>query len=179
MFHDPADAPAERYPEPAPDRLPADQREAWDRIVQARGKLPRPLRSVLASPRVAEQIEALSRTVREGVLPQAVIEALYLCVACRNRCRFQWDAHAGRALEVGVSAADVDRLQVGLLPEGSVALVAAITFADELLRLCHVRADTFEAARRCFGERGLAELQAMVGVASTISFLLNAQAAPD
>jgi 4-carboxymuconolactone decarboxylase len=168
-----------RFPQPSPHALPAPQRAAFERIVSGLGKFPRPYASVLASPQVAEQIQALSRQLWQGVLPAAVLEAAFLSVATAQKCQFQWDNHVGKAREAGIGQQSLERIRDGGIPDGPAPLAAALRLVDELQNRKSVRDESFAAVALHFGDQGLAELCAFLGFATTVAFLLNVQQAED
>ncbi|APW39529.1 hypothetical protein RD110_21840 [Rhodoferax koreense] len=151
------------------------QRDAYERIVSGRGKLPRPYATLLASPDVAEMVEKLSTKLWHGALPRQVLEAVFLSVASEQQCRYQWDNHAAKALETGISQECLDGIRKGLVPDQPPALSAALAFASEMQRTKRVQDSTFASVVSHFGEQGTAELCAFLALATTISFLLNVQ----
>jgi AhpD family alkylhydroperoxidase len=158
-----------------PADLAASQRAAFERIVGERGKLPKPYATLLASPKVAELVEQLSRQLWDGSLPRLVLEAVFLIVARAQNCQYQWDNHKAKALEAGLTQESLSALQAGVVPLQSASLASALTFVDELQTLKHVRDSTLKAAMANFGAQGVSELCAFLGFATTIAFLLNAQ----
>jgi alkylhydroperoxidase family enzyme len=164
-----------RFPIDPPAALPASRRAAYDRIVAERGKLPLPYRAVLASPDVAEQVERLSQRLWKGELPPLVLEAVFLSVARVQQCRYQWDNHVPKALEAGLTQESLDLMRDGRIPAQSDMLAAALRFVDEMQAMKLVQDRTFADVLSHFGDKGMAELLAFLGLATSISFLLNAQ----
>jgi len=86
----------------------------------------------------------------------------------------EWAAHAPRAIEFGVAAGVVDDVLAGRRPKGRPE--------DELVYdVCQTMHEThalprplYDAAVARFGERGLAELMAVIGYYTLVSMTLNA-----
>jgi len=175
----PSKSPNWRFAWSSPDQLPSDQRLAYEGIRERRGKVPQPYRALLASPAVAGDFERLAASMWQSGLPAGVLEAIYLAVAARQQCAYQWEAHFPKALEAGVSREQVQQILAHqpLTPDGPVS--AAIAFAEELQRNHRVCDSTFERAGQHFGDKGRADLIHAVTVATTISLLLNVQVADD
>ena len=168
-----------RYGWTTPDHLPADQRVAYDGIVERRGKLPEPFRALLDSPAMAGDFERLAASMWKSGLPAAVLESIYLVVAVKQECAYQWEAHFHRALEAGVSREQAQQIlaRQPLSPDGP--LSAAIAFAEELQRDHQVSKATYDRVVLHFGNKGRADLLTAVSIATTISLLLNVQVAVD
>jgi AhpD family alkylhydroperoxidase len=164
-----------RFSITSPTDLPEPQRAAYERIVAGRGKLPKPYGTLLASPKVTELVETLSRQLWEGTLPRLVLEAVFLSVARAQNCQYQWDNHEAKALEAGLTQESLSVLQAGGVPSQSASLASALSFVDEMQTLKRARDSTFDAVMAHFGAQGVSELCAFLGFATTIAFLLNAQ----
>lgn len=165
----------ERFPTPMLSELPGPQRAVYERIVEGRGKLPRPYWTLLASPDVTELMGKLSQQLWKGALPRAVLEAVFLSVARVQHCQYQWDNHLTKAMDAGITQESLEVMRDGRIPVQSESLAAALTFVDEMQRMKRAQDSTFAAVISHFGEQGMAELCAFLGFATTISFLLNAQ----
>ena len=140
-----------------------------------RGRVPAPYLPLLGSPRVTDLFEQLSTELWKGALPPSVLEAIFLMTAHRQRCRHQWQTHAGKALAAGVTAPMIATIAAGGIPPDGGALEIAGRFYASLADAQHVSDDALLHARRQFGEQGTAELVAFCGMANMVAMLLNVQ----
>jgi len=170
---DRADDFADRYPPPDPRTLDIDQQRAHERIEQRRGRLPAPFTALLASPVLAEAFDQLSSALQQGVLPADVREAVFLMRARRQRCRYLWTNHVGKALEAGLDGAAVAAIGQGRIPMAPVAVRAAAHFEQALALEHRVPQPIHDAAVAALGARGVVELTAFCGFASSVALLLN------
>jgi 4-carboxymuconolactone decarboxylase len=168
-----------RFSWTTPDHLAADQREVYEGILSRRGKFPEPYRAILDSPGMAGDYEQLAANMWKCGLPTAIVEAIYLAVAAKQQCAYQWETHFPKALAEGVTPAQVHQIlqRQPLTPDGH--LSAAIAFAEELQRDHKVSNDTYDRVCRHFGQQGRADLVIAVSIATTISLFLNVQVATD
>ena len=153
-----------------------DGREIFDYIEKTRGRVGLPYSVFLHHPELAYRKLHVGSYVRfETTLPRNVSE-LTICTAAREiDCRFEWAAHAGAAAPEGISEGTIDVIAFkrdldGLSDEEALP----IRFARQLLQQHQVEADTFEQARRRFGDQGVIDLTATVGYYSLMACLLNA-----
>ena len=100
---------------------------------------------------------------------------LAICVTGRFwEANVEWAAHAPRAIEHGVAASVLDDVLAGRRPSGR--------YEDELVYdLCQTMHEThalprslFDDGVAAFGDRGVAELMAVIGYYTLVSMTLNA-----
>ncbi len=110
----------------------------------------------------------------EAGLDAAVRELAILVTARENECQFEWAAHEPAALEAGLGGDVIEivrhRRDTSGLGETEAAVIrlGREIFADHL-----VSSDTFAAALRLFGRRGLVDLVALMGqYAATAAVLI-------
>jgi alkylhydroperoxidase family enzyme len=161
----------DRFPDRPRDTLDGGEREAFDRIAARRGKVPAPFVPLLKSPEVADLFEQFSARLWTS-LPADLLEAVFLMVARRCRCAYQWHTHVPKGLAAGLSADDIARLSRGeALADGLRGDVTRFVLA--LHTEAVVPQATYEAVVRQLSERGTVELVAFCGAAHTVALLLN------
>ena len=145
--------------------LDADGQQAFDYIVESRGRVGLPYSVFLHHPTWALQKLKVGAQVRfETSLPHNISE-LVICTAAREMdCRFEWAAHAGAAARRGISESTIDVIAYkkgldGLSDEERLP----IDFARQLLRNHRVDDATYAAALALYGPRGVLEMAATAG----------------
>ena len=168
-----------RIPTASRDSVPADQRDAFDDVVQQRGSVPTtgPGSIMINAPEVLRRGEQLRNYLRgdESSLPADIRELAMLVTAREMDCQFIWNAHAGFGRSAGLSDALVDNLRdkrelTGLSPQES----AVVNYGREFFRTHRVGAAAFDAALAQFGARGLTELTCLMGYYAMLAFNVNA-----
>jgi 4-carboxymuconolactone decarboxylase len=161
---------------PALTDLSARQQEISDRITARRGGTRGPFLVWLRSPELCEKVEALGAYCRFASALDPRIRELSLLIAARHfDAQYSWNAHAGRAAELGVSRAALAELAENAEPHfASRDEQVAYQFSIEILRDHFVRDETFAAALGEFGEQGLVDLVGSLGNFSMLAMLLNA-----
>jgi len=161
----------DRFPDRPRDTLDGGERDVFDRIAARRGKVPAPFVPLLKSPEVADLFEQFSARLWSS-LPADLLEAVFLIVARRCRCAYQWHTHVPKALAAGLSAGDIARLSRGEALEDG--LRGDVT---RFVRALHTDATVpealYDAVVRQLSERGTVELVAFCGAAHTVALLLN------
>ena len=161
------------------DKVPAEQREAFDQFVQQRGGIPAtgPLAVMLNAPEMLARGEHLRAYLRadSSSLPASIRELAMLVTARENDCQFIWNAHSAAGRLAGLADALVDNLRdkkplTGLSPEET----AVVEYGREYFRTRRVSQPTFDHALARFGVRGLAELTTLMGYYALLAFNLNA-----
>jgi 4-carboxymuconolactone decarboxylase len=163
--------PSDIYPDsgcrlPLPRREDLDEagRAMFDRNSDPKGGTLAGLRGPgglrLHSPRLAELENALNLYLRyEAGFPAAVRELAILATAREMDSAFEWAAHELQALKDGVPQAAVDTVKHRRPVDGlSETEQAIIRLGREMLGARKVSPQTFAAARRVFGDRGLIDL---------------------
>jgi 4-carboxymuconolactone decarboxylase len=115
----------------------------------------------------------------ESSLPPRLREAVATTVVREYECAYEWAMHANSALEAGVSAETMavirERAPLDALPADEQAV---IRFARELVATHQVSDATFAPVHALLGDRGTAELTAVVGYYCLIGCVLNALEVP-
>ncbi len=168
-----------RIPTASRESVPADQRDAFDDIVQQRGGLPilGPGSVMINAPEVLRRGEHLRNYLRgdESSLPADIRELAMLVTARELDCQYIWNAHSGFGRSAGLSDALVDNLRdkrelTGLSAQES----AVVNYGREFFRTHRVGQATFDAALAQFGAQGLTELTCLMGYYAMLAFNVNA-----
>lgn len=158
------------------EEMSGQQRALYERIAAKRGAVRGPFNAWLYSPELCDRVEALGRFVRyEASFPMIVREIVVLVIARHFKAQYVWQAHAKIAVKEGVPLGVVDAIGTNRLPpltepEGK----AGYRYARELLENHEVSDETFEAARKAFGEKGVVELTAFIGNFAMVAMAVNA-----
>jgi 4-carboxymuconolactone decarboxylase len=160
---------------PAITELSPRQQEISDRITARRGGTRGPFLVWLLSPGLCEKVEALGAYCRFESNLDPRIRELSLLIAARNLdAQYSWNAHIGKAADLGVSSGALQALAENKTPEfTSHDEQVAYQFSSEILRDHFVTDETFAAALEKFGEAGLVDLIGCLGNFSMLAMLLN------
>lgn len=168
------------------DDLDADQREVWESLAATRGSpnrdlvgpdgaLTGPFNAFVHAPKVGKRLSSLGGLLRFRTSIERRLSEVAICtVGAFWHSEFEFWAHAPMAIEHGVDEAVIDALRDGRTPEferdDERVVYEVVT---QLLSSHRVDADTFAAAERLLGEKGLVELVSTVGYYCLISMTLN------
>jgi 4-carboxymuconolactone decarboxylase len=163
--------------EPITDRdqlSPAGQ-EAYDGIVEKRGRVGGPFALLMHAPTVAFHASSLGYYLRfESPLPAGERELVTLTAARETNCGFEWAAHYNLALEAGIPQEAIDAVAHRSALDGlDEPYASLIRFARELTVERRVSDDAFEAIRTRYGDAGAVEFTALVGYYQLIASVLN------
>jgi len=149
-------------PEDVTDRA----RAIFDAFLRERGNIPNMFRTLAHVPPLLETAFAHFRAVMApGAVTPRLKEMVALRVSYRNRCDYCLGSHTKLAAKLGVSQAQMEAIQRGDFSEFDEGDRAALTLADETYADGHGLSDrTSELVRRHFGDAGLVELVAVVGL---------------
>jgi 4-carboxymuconolactone decarboxylase len=157
-----------------------ERRAEYDRFLQSRrpradGSLGGPFDPWLTNAELFHRLTGLGGMLwARTSLDRGLVE-LAICVTGKFwEANVEWAAHAPRAIEYGVAPAVLDEVLAGRRPEGRPQ--------DELVYdLCQTVREThalprplYDAGVAAFGERGVAELMAVIGYYTLVSMTLNA-----
>jgi 4-carboxymuconolactone decarboxylase len=152
------------------------QKEISERITARRGGTRGPFPVWLRSPELCEKVEALGAYCRfESALDPRIRELSLLVAARLLDAQYSWNAHVGKAADLGVSREALTELADGQEPHFTRRdEQVAYRFGTEILRDHFVSDQTFAAALGEFGEAGLVDLIGSLGNYSMLAMLLNA-----
>ena len=160
---------------PALTELSPRQQEISDRIASRRGGTRGPFLVWLRSPELCEKVEALGAYCRfESALHPRLRELSLLIAARHFDAQYSWNAHVGKAVDLGVSAESLRALAAGEEPSfASGDEQVLYQLSTEILRDHFVSDETFALALAEFGERGLVDVIGCLGNFSMLAMLLN------
>ena len=127
--------------------------------------------TLLNSPEAASYLTSMGAVLRfKSALPENLKEFAITVVAREWNSDIEWTAHAALAAKVGVSAASIEAIRTGKGLSSLAADEQIITqFVHQLLRDKNVADDTFAAAQKLLGTRGVVDLTLSCGYYSAIN----------
>ncbi len=160
---------------PALTSLSPRQQEISDRISSRRGGTRGPFLVWLRSPELCEKVEALGAYCRfESALDPRLRELSLLIAARHFDAQYSWNAHVGKAADLGVSRDGLAALAEHREPDfGQPDEQIAYRLATEILGAHFVSDDTFAQAVAVLGEQGVVDLIGCLGNFSMLAMLLN------
>jgi len=166
-----------RLPIATRENVPADQREAFDEMVQNLGSVPQygPGSALIHVPQAHLWATRLNDYLRrESSLTNKVLELSMLVTAREMDCQHIWNAHVGAARSAGVPDGVVDALRDKKeLPTLAPDEEAVVNLGREFFRTHKVSRGAFQAALEQFGDRGVVELALTMGDYTMIAFAIN------
>lgn len=170
----------DRFPPFDPDRLPAEARAVYDRILEQRGYVPGPYFYWLAAPEFSDRIEPVEKYLRYDVgFDERIVEIAVLTIARHWRARYVWTSHAPAAIKAGIDPAIVEAIRVGAAPDFAeddeatcFAFCAALTGGGD------VDDALWKRTNDTFGERGVAEIIGLIGLYSAVCATMVAYRVP-
>lgn len=160
---------------PALTAMTPRQQEISDRIASRRGGTRGPFLVWLRSPELCEKVEALGAYCRFESSLHPRLRELSLLIAARHfDAQYSWNAHVGKAAELGVSVASLKALAAREEPSFAGRDEQVLyQFSTEILRDHFVSDSTFALALAEFGEQGLVDVIGSLGNFSMLAMLLN------
>ncbi|PYM05423.1 MAG: 4-carboxymuconolactone decarboxylase [Candidatus Rokuibacteriota bacterium] len=178
------------------EKMAPPQREAYDRIVESRSRVPQdgvhdvvyepmrpnadgslagPFNAWVRSPHVGSALVALGGALRfRTTLAPRLTELAILVVAREWTAQYEWYAHARFAAKAGIEPEILETIRRKERPRFSRPDDQAVyTFAVELLRTRGVSDATYQALLGQVGEQGVVELVGLLGFYTTVSMTLN------
>ncbi len=155
--------------------LAEDKHAIFDAIVQSRGGVVGPFPMLLYSPEVAAKVGELGHYLRfDSAFSNVERELAILTAARESDCSFEWAAHGRLARQAGVREEAIDvianRASTASLTSDEATI---IDYGRQLLRDHRVSPDTFAAAHKRFGDRGVVDLTSLLGYYTMIACTLN------
>jgi 4-carboxymuconolactone decarboxylase len=152
------------------------QQEISDRITSRRGGTRGPFLVWLRSPELCEKVEALGAYCRFESSLDPRLRELSLLIAARHwDAQYSWNAHVGKAADLGVSRESLTALAEHREPHfTSKDEDIVYRFSSEILGDHFVSDDTFAGALAELGEQGIVDLIGSLGNFSMLAMLLNA-----
>ena len=152
------------------------QQEISDRITSRRGGTRGPFLVWLRSPELCEKVEALGAYCRFESSLDPRLRELSLLIAARHwDAQYSWNAHVGKAADLGVSRESLTALAEHREPHfTSKDEDIVYRFSSEILGDHFVSDATFAEALTELGEQGVVDLIGSLGNFSMLAMLLNA-----
>ena len=142
--------------------MDAEGQEIYDRIRRDRNadKVGLQFRTLLNSPKAAGYLTSMGAELRfKSALPENLKEFAITVVAREWNSDIEWTAHAALAAKAGVSAASIEAIRTGKALTALTANEQLIArFVHQLLRDKTLPDDTFAAAQKLLGTRGVVDL---------------------
>ena len=168
-----------RLPLPRREDLDERTRPIFDRLADAGGGslagLQGPGGIRLHSPRMAAALHETNQYLRaEAEIEPAVRELAILVTARENECQFEWAAHEPAAVAAGVTTDVIETVRHRRDTKGLGETEAiVIRLGREIFAAHRVSSETFAAALRLFGQRGLVDVVSLMGqYAATAAVLI-------
>lgn len=175
-----------RLPIPTRDTLDADGQRAYDVIVNPESRYaagPRgPTSPWLYSPLMAEHIFPASSYLRFGTQKdQRLTELAILTTAREVRSQYEWTSHEPLGQNAGLEQEIIDLVRdrgdleaAGGVPGLGETERTIIQFAREVVSAEKVSSETYAAAERLFGQKGVMDLAGLIGYYSFVNVTLKA-----
>ena len=163
------------------EQMTPEQKQMTDHILNSERKsMSGPFNALLRSPEMGDLVQQLGAYIRfRTSLPHRVNEMAIIMTARLWTAQYEWYAHKTLALEAGLNPAIVDAIAEGRKPASMQPDEEAVyNFCTELLNTKHVTDQTFQAAVKAFGERGVVDLIAATGYYQLVSAMLNVDRYP-
>jgi 4-carboxymuconolactone decarboxylase len=147
------------------ETLDADQGRVADKIIEYAGGIGGPFNLMLRSAQLADLCFDLGAyLLMTSPLPRRLKEMAVLMRARFSNCDTEWAPHEARAREAGLDQAIIADLKLGRRPRTMNPDEAALyAFSAALLTRNAVDDKSLTAAVSAFGERGVADLTALIG----------------
>jgi 4-carboxymuconolactone decarboxylase len=151
------------------------QRAVHDKVAGKRGKVGAPYQIWLYSPELCERVEATGAYLRWDAAIALKYRELSLLIAARFfDAQYSWNAHTEAAIKAGIKPETLQAIAERRPPPFNDDEERTFyTFAMEILENHFVRQETFDAARKAFGEQGIVDIVGAIGNFSTLAMLLN------
>ncbi len=170
-----------RFPIPPRDKMTADQKKVVDKIQASRGNLSGPFGPWLPSPEMADRFQSAGEYVRyHSVIPDGLHEFVILITARDWTSQVEWQIHYPAAIKAGIRKQILDDLAANKRPAG---MNADETLVYDFSIAMHkdkgrVSDALFDAAKKRFGEKGVAELIGINSYYDMAAMSINAGRVP-
>jgi len=171
----------DRMPPLAPETLSDEQRNAAAELAAGpRGGVRGPFIALLRSPELMKRLQKVGEYLRyQSALERRLGEFAMLIVARHLSQQFEWQVHYPLALEAGLVRETADALAQGARPSRMREDEETVyEFCTELLHAHGVCDETYQAAAKRLGERGVVDLVGLLGYFVTVSLVLNVAHTP-
>jgi 4-carboxymuconolactone decarboxylase len=171
-----------RYAEIPYDRMSPEQKDAYDTIMKARGRLPGPVKIWIHNPKLAKVISAFGTHFQPGgySLTEREREIAVCVILSHWHSAYPTAAHERRGKEVGLPAAKVEAIVAGMVTafdderEQVVYEVATVLTAARW-----VPRGLYERAVKALGHVGVTDVITLMGHYSSVAMTLAFYDVPD
>ena len=161
-----------------PERMTSEQRKVYEESVALgvpNGTSGGPYTAYIRNPEYMRLHRGVSSYLRNSSLPGRLRQMLVLRTIKHWDARYPWVVQVRASLKEGLEQPIIDALEEGQAPAlTSPEDLAAFHFCDELLETKQVSDSTYERALKLFGERGLVDILATIGLFTTTALTANA-----
>jgi len=172
-----------RLPSLHKDDLHDDALSIWERIARMQslgvftedGGLAGPFNAFLYAPEIGSRLAELGTALlTKTSVPRRTMELMVITVGAHWKAEFEWYAHARMARDNGVDDRIISAIERGGDPPfDNDDDRVMYTLARQLVARGRVDDETYQAAERIVGHRGLVEAISLCGFYTLISFVLN------
>jgi 4-carboxymuconolactone decarboxylase len=159
-----------------PFPLTPEQQEVCDEVTAGpRGKVPAPMFAWLRNPELARRVAKLGELLRYQTTLEPHLSEMAILICGRHwTSHLEWKAHKAHALKAGLDPQIVADIAARRAPTFSDERARAIyDVATSLFKTHRVPQALYDRAIAQVGERGLAELVAVLGYYCLAAFTLN------
>ena len=170
-----------RMPVPAREQMTAEQKKVVDKILASRGNLSGPFGAWLPSPEMADRFQSAGEFVRyHNMFPKGLGEFAILITAREWTSQVEWQIHYPAALAGGIKKQVLDDLAAKRRPRGmnqdeSIIYDFGIAMQRDKGRVSDA---VFDAVKKRFGEKGVAELIGINSYYDMAAMAINAARVP-
>ena len=161
-----------------PERMTSEQRKVYEESVALgtpNGTSGGPYTAYIRNPEYMRLHRGVSSYLRNGSLPGRLRQMVVLRTIKHWGARYPWVVQVRASLKEGLEQPIIDALEKGQAPAlTSREDLAALQFCNELLETKQVSDSTYERALKSFGERGLVDIVATIGLFTTTALTANA-----
>lgn len=168
----------QRIPDPA--TFSPEQREQYESMTRTRqpgadGSLGGPFDPWLLNPELSRRLRGLGVMLWERTsLDRGLVELAISITGRFWEANVEWAAHAPRAVEYGIPQSVMDDVYEGRRPKGTTEQELIYDVCMAVHRGHRLERLLYDRAVEGFGERGLAEVMAVIGYYTLVSMTLNA-----
>jgi 4-carboxymuconolactone decarboxylase len=163
-----------RVPYVKREELDAEGQEIYDRIRRDRNapEVGLQFRALLNSPQATSHLTSLGAELRfRNAMPTDLTELAIITLAREWNSDIEWTAHSALAAKAGVAAEKVEAIRTGKPLQGLLteAEHTVVRFCLELAREKRLSDETFAAAHKLLGTRGVVDLTLTCGYYTAIN----------
>ena len=169
-----------RQKETSPANFTAEQRAEYETFTRTRkpredGSLGGPFDPWMTNPELFHRLTGLGGALwTRTSLDRGIVE-LAICITAKVwESNVEWAAHAPRAVEYGIPRAVLDQILAGRSPKGWEEHELVWDICMSMHQRHKLPRPLYDEAVKTFGERGLAEMLAVIGYYTLVSMTLNA-----